>query len=238
MARTVTVQSIVDEVQKLVEDPSHKLASETDYVGRVNRAAARLYSFYVAAEPDRYRTEATITALAATSAYALPSDWLATIAVDYAVGQDRAPLFRLQEEERNDFVGDTGQSRAFRVIGSNVVLYPTPLVGQTYTHVYIPTAPDLTQPIAPAITALANTIDCRLGHEEYLEMVVARGLLKFKNEYDGRWDGEIDEFEEQCKLEANWRYFNEIQVMQPSRDHHRAQRQWNAWRGWRGGVLS
>lgn len=211
MARSIGVQEIVDEVQILVEDPLHALAPESEYVRRVNRASARLYSYYVAAEPDRFRAESTITAAAppnsATSA--LPATWLATLGVDYASGNDRVPLERLQEEERNDYIGQVGQASKYRILGTNVVLYPTPTQGQTYTHIWIPTA--------PVITAVGDTIDCRLGHEEYLEYLVARALLKAKQEYDGRWDDEIGKLETELKLEANFRYFDDVLVMQPER---------------------
>lgn len=223
MARSVTVQSIVDMVQILVEDPSHKLASETDYIRRIDRTAARLYRFYVEAEPDRFRTEATITAgtgivVGTVASYALPAAWLSTIGVDYANGSQREQLDRLQEEERNDYVGQTGTSRAFRLVGSsNITLYATPVVGQTYIHIYMPTAPDLTVAIAPALTALTNTIDCRLGHEDWIEKCVARDLLKMKNEYAGQWDSDIDKIEAELKVEANWRYFTDVVTMAQKR---------------------
>lgn len=236
MARSVTVQEIVDEVQILVEDPSHKLDSETGYIRRINRTNARLYAYYVSAEPDRFRTEATITAAASpnSATSALPAAWLTTLGVDYASGNDREPLTRLQEDERNDFVGETGQAVAFRVLGSNIVLYPTPIQGQTYTHIYIPTAPDLTVPIAPVLTALTNTIDCRIGHEDWIEKCVARDLLTMKNEYAGQWDAFISKIEAELKLEANWRYFDDVLVMRPERDVHRRR---GPFRTPRGGVL-
>jgi hypothetical protein len=206
MARSVTVQKIVDEAQVLCQDPDHALATEAQYVSMVNDEHARLYAMYVAAEPDRYRTEATITALAATSAYALPADWLATVAIDYASGNTRTELDRLPEHDRNVYVGQTGTSKAFRVIGTNVVLYPTPNVGETYTHIYIPTA--------PVLSSVATSIDCRLGHDKWLQMCVARTLLKTEETYDGRWDDEIAKVEADLKVEANYRYFNDCVTMQ------------------------
>lgn len=206
MARGVTVQQIVDQVQILTQDPDHALATEAQYVGFINDEHARLYSYYVAAEPDRYRTEATISGLANTSAYALPADWLATVAIDFTSGTLREPLSRLQEQDRNRFIFNSGQSRAYRVIGTNVVLYPTPLAGQTYTHVYIPTAPEL--------TSVGTTIDCRLGHEKYLQMCVAKMLLNSENQYDGRWDPEIEQITAELKMEANYRYFHDVARIQ------------------------
>jgi hypothetical protein len=210
MARNVTVQEIVDEVQILVEDPLHKLATEPSYVRLVNRAYARLHAFYVAAEPDRYRTEATITAITGTAAYAMPADWLSTIGVDAVVnGTSREELQRLQEEERNDYIGQSGQARAFRDLATNVVLYPTPLTGQTYIHIYLPTAP---------VLILADLVDLRIGHEDWLEKVVARVLLSMKNEYRGQWDADIDKLELELRGEANLRYFTDCVTMMQKRN--------------------
>jgi hypothetical protein len=215
MARNVTVQKVVDEVQVLCQDVSHSLATEAQYISIINDEHARLYAYYVAAEPDRYRTEATITSTG-VAAYALPSDWLATIAVDFASGSVRTPLMRLQEQDRNLYVSTSGQSRAYRVIGTNVVLYPTPLTGQTYTHIYLPTA--------PVLSAVGTSIDCRLGHDKWLQMCVARTLLKTEETYDGRWDDEIKQVESELKMEANYRYFQDMARMQSD--------DWTRQRGW------
>lgn len=210
MARNRTVQELVDEIQVLVEDSAHALASEAEYIRRVSRAHARLYAMYVAAEPDRYRTEATIVAgTGGTSSYDLPADWLSTIGVDYASGNERTALKRLSEEERNDYTGQSGTSEAFRLLGAKVHLYPTPITGQTYTHIYLPTAPDL--------TAVGTQVDLRLGHEVYIEYAVARDLLKKEESYDGRWDDTIAQIESDLKTEANWRYFTDVVTMAQAR---------------------
>ena len=215
MARTVTVQEIVDEVQILVEDPSHALATEAEYVRRINRTNARLYAMYLAAEPDRYRTEATITAgTGGTSSYNLPADWYATIGVDRVSGNTRTELRRLHEEERNDYAGQTGTSEAFRLLGSTITLYPTPTTGQTYTHIYLPTA--------PVIASVADTLDLRVGHEDGLEKMVARTLLQAKREYDGRWDDEIEMFKADLRRQANQRYYDDVVTMM----RHRNRRVW------------
>lgn len=217
MARNVTVQKVVDEAQVLCQDPSHALATEAQYVSIINDEHARLYAYYVAAEPDRYRTEATITGVSGTSAYALPSDWLATIGVDFVSGSVREKLYRLQESDRNLYAQQTGQARAYRVIGTNVVLYPTPLTGESYTHIYIPTA--------PVLSSTATSIDCRLGHDKWLQMCVARTLLKTEESYDGRWDDEIEKVEIELKTEANYRYFQDLALMNnPQADR------WYSWR--------
>lgn len=208
MARSVTVQQIVDQIQILVQDPDHALATEAQYVNFISDENTRLYAAYVAAEPDRYRTEATITGVTGTSAYALPALWLATVGVDYVSGSIRKPLQRLMEDDRNRYFLSGGDPDAYRVIATDVVIYPTPRTGQNFTHIYIPTAPTL--------TSVADSIDCRLGHERYLQFCVARILLNSEKTYDGRWDGEIEKTEAELKMEANYRYFNDLAIIRTS----------------------
>lgn len=207
MARNVTVQQIVDQVQLLCQDPGHALATETQYVGFISDEYTRLYAAYVEAEPDRYRTEATIAGITSTSAYALPADWYATIGVDYVSGSVRKQLRRLMEVDRNKYYLSGGDPDAYRVISTNVVLYPTPITGQSFTHIYLPTA--------PVLSSVSTSIDCRLGHERYLQFCVARILLNSENSYDGRWDEEIARTLAELKREANERYFRDIAVMRP-----------------------
>lgn len=209
MARTVLVSQIVDQIQILVQDPDHALATEGQYRQFITDEYTRLYAAYIAAEPDRFRTEATITTVANTATYALPADWVGTIAVDYVSGSVRRPLVRLMENDRFNYVNGTGEAEAYRVIGSNVVIYPTPATVMTLTHVYIP-AP-------PGLLALNDTIDCRLGHERFLQFCVARILLNSENTYDGRWDAEIAKTEAELKLEANYRYFQDQPTMRSER---------------------
>lgn len=208
MARSVTVQQIVDQVQILCQDPDHALATEAQYVGFVSDEYTRLYAAYVEAEPDRFRTEATIVGITGTSAYALPATWYSTIGVDYVSGSVRKQLRRLLEVDRNKYVFAGGDPDAYRVVTTNVVLYPTPVTGQSFTHIYIPTATPL--------TTVADTIDCRLGHERYLQFCVARILLNSENSYDGRWDEEIARTMAELKREANERYFRDLPLMRPS----------------------
>lgn len=211
MARSVTVQQIVDQIQILCQDPDHALATEAQYVGFISDEYSQLYAAYVEAEPDRYRTEATINGITSTSAYALPADWYATIGVDYVSGSVRKELRRLQEADRNRYFVSGGDPDAYRVISTNVVLYPTPVTGQSFTHIYLPTA--------PALTSVGTSIDLRIGHERYLQFVVARILLNSENSYDGRWDQEIAMTKAELKQQSNERYFRDVALMRPAYDN-------------------
>lgn len=205
MARSVTVQIVVDGARFLADDATGALASNSEMVVFTDLLWARLYSFYLLAEPDRFRTEATITSDGSAS-YNLPSDWFSTIGIDFFSGSDVRELERLQETERNAFAGAAAaQSRKYRLGATTITLFPTPVNGQTYRHIYLPTA--------PALTLLSSTIDCRLGHEEYLQLCLARKLLQKEEAYDGRWDRQIDKIETELKSEANLRYLNDMVTM-------------------------
>lgn len=206
MARSVTVSTIMDSVRERVDDEGAVLADDTELIRYIDRAWTRLYAKYAAAEPDRFRTTATLSLSGNTAA--LPSDWLATIGVDYQENSSTFyPLRRLHEAERHTFNGQATGSRAlaYRVIGSNIVLYPTPPAGQTYVLIYLPTA--------TALTASGDTIDCRNGHDEYLSMLVARRLLKQEQAYEGDFEDEIGRIESELMEEAHMRYLNEPELM-------------------------
>lgn len=214
--RVVQRADIISQVQVLCEDPDFALATQPTYVRFIVEGYARLHAAYVAAEPDRYRREQTITVGGFTPgpSFAVPDDWESTVAVDFISGSLREPLRRLQEVDRNRFTNfSPAQSRAYRVIGDNpgpgdsLVLYPSPVDGQEYAHVYLPTAPDDSQ----------DQYDLRMGHERVLQQMVARDLLNAENSYDGRWDGEIDRAFAELKIEANYRYFHDMGRMTSER---------------------
>ena len=201
MATSVLVSAVRDAARARVDDASGAIAGDTEVLSYVQDAWERLHSLYLGAEPDRFRTEASITGAATV---ALPADWFATIAVDYqpATGT-RYPLRRLQESERNAFNGMTGPARAYRVIGTNVCLYPTPS-GGTYIHIYTAGA---------ATLAAGTTLNVRNGHNVFLELLVARRLLEKEEAYDGRWEKQIEQIEESLVEEAALRYLRDGSVI-------------------------
>lgn len=242
MAREVEVNSIIDLIRILCEDPQGILANG-QAINFLDLEFARLYAMYVQAEPDRFRVEQTFTVgtTPPTNEFELPEDWMLTIAVDYISSPTVfLPLERLQEQDRNRF-NDVGSSsaRAYRLLtrpqGSSeepnhefLVLYPVTLLqGQKYRHIYIPSA--------PKITSLGQFLDCRNGHEKYLAMTTARMLLNTENTYDGRWDDEIAEIVQQLQREANYRYFHDVGRMSSEYEMRRRSWPFNWPAGWASG---
>jgi len=205
VADSVLVSTVRDNARARVDDASGAIAGDTEVLGYVQQAYKRLHGLYVGAEPDRFRTEATVTTSGSATSN-LPADWLSTIGVDYQPATNtRYALRRLQEAERNAFNGVTNsQAMAYRVIGTTLALYPTPPSGQTYIHIYIPTTGTLTA---------GSSIDCRNGHEVFLEMLVARRLLEKEEAYDGRYEKQIDQIESELVEEAALRYMRDCNLM-------------------------
>jgi hypothetical protein len=210
MADTVTVASVITGARSRIDDAGGAVSDGTDILIYVRQAWKDLHALYLGAEPDRFRTEATITTTGAAT-YALPATWFSTICVDYQQSStERSPLHRLQEDDRNLYYGVTGErAQAFRVIGTNVVLYPTPPTGQTYVHAYLP--------VAPTIASDATELDVRLGHDHYLQKVVARELLRKEDAYDGRFEKDIEKLEAELTEAAALRYLRDSALMSSER---------------------
>ncbi len=122
----------------------------------ISEAYGEMYML-VAEQGSRYfETEASITITGATS-YALPSDHLATLAIDRVIDAAgrRDPLVEIMPQERTSVIGQTGDAECFALVGSNVELYPVPSSG-TYKHIYIPQPTDLSSSSGSTSVDLIN----------------------------------------------------------------------------------
>jgi hypothetical protein len=221
VADLVAVSAIIAGARSRIDDAGGAVSDSTDILIYVRDAWKHLYSLYVGAEPDRFRTEASVSGAATV---ALPADWLATIAVDYEQSAGiRYPLRRLQEADRHSFNGTSsgGNALAYRIIGTNLCLYPTPS-GGTYVHVYIPTA--------PAIADATTQLDVRAGHDGYLQKVVARELLMKEEAYDGRFDRDIEKLEESLVEDAAMRYMRDANEIRSEEYGYRDPAEYRWWR--------
>jgi hypothetical protein len=141
--RNVTLATLITRCQQRadLENDGHIAAGE--WKALVSEMYGELQLLVAETGMRYFETEATITANGSAS-YALPSDHLATIGVDYV--QDAAGTRRtLQEimvQERSAVLGRTGEAFMFAIVGQTLELYPRPS-GGTYKHLYIPQPPDL-----------------------------------------------------------------------------------------------
>lgn len=164
MALTRTIAQLVASCQLRADkkDDDHVTAAEwqeyiSELYGELHGAVAETGARY-------FETEATITTTGASS-YALPTDHLATIGVDYVLDSTgrRRSLDELMVQERPLFAGQTGDATMFAFTGTSIVLYPTPSTG-SYKHVYVPQPTDY--------TAVATTTAVDLINNDGLKFLV------------------------------------------------------------------
>jgi hypothetical protein len=73
-----------------------------------------------------------------------PEGHLATIGLDYlASATDRRELEEISAQDRNRFIGATGEARAYALVDDEIRLYPTPPSGHVFELLYIPQPPSL-----------------------------------------------------------------------------------------------
>lgn len=104
----------------------------TEYFGRAHAVASD-------AGARVFETTATLN----LSNLALPTDHYQTIGVDLVLdsaGRIRE-LGELMVQERDMFLGFTGEARAWSIVGSALQLFPLPTTG-TYKHIYVPQPTD------------------------------------------------------------------------------------------------
>lgn len=147
MPRAFTLGSLVSRCQQRGDQESSDFIPASEIKGYLSTAYGELYSILVASGMRYFETEQSISTNG-QAAYALPADHLATVGVDYVVNANsglRRQLSEIMIQERNVFTGEVGasESRAWSLVGSNLVLYPKPPSGQTYVHVYVAQPQDL-----------------------------------------------------------------------------------------------
>jgi hypothetical protein len=123
--------------------------TETEATGLVNTHYRRLYQKLARKAPWRFASDTTITTSSGTIGYALPSDYLFTLAVWANESTDE----RRRLANVNDF---------------NRQMYKAPQGTYTVTHRYVPTPSSL--------TTSANTIDGVCGIDEWVVVHVARDI--------------------------------------------------------------
>jgi hypothetical protein len=205
MARSVAVSTIMLRARRWANmERDTDFVPDAELIEYVDSAWTRLYKLYAAAWPERFQTEQTIATVVGTATYAVPADWMSTISVDRYLGAEWVDLLPIEEQDRNSFQFQ-GDPVAFRVIGDNLTLYPTPGAGLTLRHIYLPTAVSITDP--------AQIIDGILGHERMIELDVAI-RLKAKEESDSsQLQSKYDAIEIEVMEEAQMRILRSAQTV-------------------------
>jgi len=142
MAYAITLGTLVTRARQRGNDPSGEQLAAPEMKEIISEHYGELHAAVNDVGARYHETEATITATGAAS-YALSSDHLSTIGVDFVIDSAgrRRELWQLMVQERTIFAGQTGEANFFALAGANIVLYRTPSTG-TYKHLYIPQPTD------------------------------------------------------------------------------------------------
>jgi hypothetical protein len=88
MARSVSLQSIVDKARVLADMKSSAFISNAEALALVNDCYAELYDVLVGSYEDYYTQTSTITLTPSTNEYDLPDDFYKMVGVDFKVNND------------------------------------------------------------------------------------------------------------------------------------------------------
>lgn len=165
MPRTKTMATIRTACKRRADQENSSLVADAEWNALISEKYGELYE--AVAEASRYfESSLTITATGATS-YDEPTDWLQTLRVERVDGSGRRNLIPLMPDERDRFVGQTGDATRYERIDDQIYLYPNPSSG-SYRMLYKPQAPDL------SAFADADLVDCvNAGGESMLVWGVA-----------------------------------------------------------------
>jgi hypothetical protein len=175
VARAVLVSDIMIGARERIDDAGGALVEDTPLILYINQAFGKYYDVLVSADPAFFQAEATVTTVAGTRSYNLPSDWFGTMFVDRLVSGDQyLPVERLRPDQRLLFT-ERGEPRRYQIEAGKLALYPKPDTVYTVRHTYVP--------VWTAITSNGQTIEGLLGNEDLIELECAvRALSK---EFDG-----------------------------------------------------
>ena len=177
MASTVTVGDLKTRVRRAadVENETGRFpdAEVQDYI----KTAHRQWTDFLLNNGGAHllETSTTVNTVANTATVALASDHYRLIGADASVGGTDMTLFPLPSGERNRY-SNSGTSwhgmnkLYYRVVGSNLTLYPTPDGVFTITIHYVPES-------EKDVTNDATTIDGYNGWDEYIVYAAAIKIL-------------------------------------------------------------
>ena len=187
MARTFTLSELVSLAKQYADMVGESFVSDAEWRGYISSAYAQLHSVLVSSGMRYFEGEYEITTDGGAY-YALPSDLLSVIGVDYLVDGTstgrREQLREMMVQERNRFTGVNGSGPATRwyLAGDNLYLAPTPPSSQQYALLYV------TQPAKLATDGSddSETIDVVTPDGEQFLIWYAVFMARDKEESDVR----------------------------------------------------
>lgn len=163
MARTRTLTNLIADVRACSDTENDTHVTDAQITEFLNQAIAELYDLLVDARGHEYYiTTGTISLVAGTEKYNLPSDFYQMLHVEIAIGNwnyDVLPYSIHERTKYNQLVAATTYPGLYRVMGSQISFLPVPRAAFTVTIYYVP--------FPTRLSAGSDTFDGIAGWEEY-----------------------------------------------------------------------
>lgn len=151
--------------------------------------------------------------------YPLPDDFYAPIGVDVLINGYWWSILKLEQRERNMFQNTSNTyPSAYRIVGENLVLYPTPGAGQSVKLIYVPSPTVLVDD--------EDTYDFGNTWNELLEVDCCIKLLQKEESATGGFERRKQELLDRIRVEVEHRALTE-----PHRVVERSRRISGIWGG-------
>lgn len=185
MARSFTLAEIRTRARQRADMQDSTFVTDSELNGYISASYAVLYERLVLSGIAYFESTQTINVVAGTNLYALPSNHMSTVGVDWVRSSGKfLPLRRLMVRERDTFQEPAERAVAYRLVGNSIQLYPDPSSAQTYRHIYVPAPADLTLD--------TDTVDGVSGWEEFIVNDAARKCLMKEESDTSALEREID----------------------------------------------
>ncbi len=178
---TVTLATLKTQVKEAANMENSSFISDAELTRYIDMSYAELYDLLVATFEDYYAIGPTEFTISTGNTQALPADFYKLIGIDCKFGSSWYPIKRFEMAERGRWVNANKLAYVglinigYRIVGSNIVMYPESSVKGTYRYWYVPKRTDLTTD--------ASTLDGVNGWQEYVVIDAAIKCLR-KEESD------------------------------------------------------
>lgn len=173
MARSVTRQYIREQAKLRADMENSNFISDDEANAYIDASATELYDLLVGVYSDYYVSQATVSVVAGTDHYSLPTDFYKLLGVDLVIDTqgNAVTLKPFVFAERNSYIFTPTWNVVglaylrYHLRGSEIHLVPRPNTNQSLRLWYVPAM--------PALTSDSSTLDGINGWEEYVITDVA-----------------------------------------------------------------
>lgn len=139
---SVTLATLRTRAKTRADMTNSSFLADSEWNSFINSSLDDLYDLLIQKfGDDYYLSESALTTIAGTQNYALPADFYKLVEVDLTVNGFTQPLKRWEFKERGgiqQLVATGSTVPRYRLVGSNLRLYPVPVAVQTGTIYYVP----------------------------------------------------------------------------------------------------